>query len=367
MKGLNLAVIGAGALGSEICRILAENAFLNVLIIDPDRLEPHNVPLSSLYTDAFSTYDSEAFTHFKAELLVDVIQTQYALTWNGIVAEVADVGLGRLATCDLIISCTDSSLARIETSIAARILGLPMLDGGVMGEGIAAGRVSWFSPAREAACYLCGISDIRRAELLSYAISTSLGCRLFEETANMTGTSDALRETAVTMFRFIEAFSAGGRSFENSFSTRLDGSRAVEPWIHENLKLSRSVSCPWHDVPEGEWLPLAYDRPIRDSLSGNDLRLELVWPQCMEARCHRCGHCTSPKRRVALIRRKTVCTRCGAVGSCEPTKIVSSLGIEDAGSGFTPRQLGLPEQHLYLFRRTFDPVITRKEVDEPVA
>ena len=350
-----------------MCRILAENAFLNVLIIDPDRLEPHNMQLSSLYRDAFSTCGSEIFAHFKAELLVDTIRRQYALAWNSIVAEIADVGLGRLATCDLLISCTDSSLSRIETSIAARVLGLPMLDGGVMGEGIAAGRVSWFSPAREAACYLCGISDIRRAELLSYAISTSLGCRLFEETSNMTGTYDALKETAATMFRLIEAFSIDQLSFENSFSTRLDGSRAMEPWIHEDLKLPRSVSCPWHDAPEGEWLPLDYDRPIRDSLSRNDLRLEMIWPQCLEARCRLCGHRTSPKRRVALIRRKAVCTHCGAIGSCEPTKIVSSLGIGDAAADLTPRQLGLSEQHLYLFRRTFAPGMTRKEVDEPVA
>ena len=364
---MNLAVIGAGALGSEICRILAENAFLNVLIIDPDRLEPRNVPLSSLYGDVFSTCGADVFAHFKAELLVDAIWRQYALAWNGIAAEIADVGLGRLAACDLIISCTDSTLARLETSIAVRILGLPMLDGGVMGEGIAAGRVSWFSPAREAACYLCGISEIRRAELLSYAVSTSLGCRLFEETSNMTGTHDALRETARTMFRLIEAFSVGERSFENSFSSRLDGSRAMKPWIHKDLKMPRSISCPWHDVPEGEWLPLAYDRPIREALSGNDLRLQLVWPQCLEARCRLCGHRTSPQKRVALIRRKTVCTQCGAIGSCEPTKIVSSLGSGDSASDFTPRQLGLPERHLYLFRRTFAPVMTGKEVDEPVA
>ena len=353
LEDLSLAVVGAGAMGSEICRILAENSFSKVLVIDPDRLEPRNVPLSSLYQDAFSEHGTKVFEQFKAELLVNSVREKHTLPWNSFPAEIADAGLGRLAACDLIISCTDSTLARVETAMAARAVGVPMLDGGVMGEGIAAGRVSWFPPFREAACYLCGISEIRRAELLSYAVSTSLGCKLYEEAAAMTGASGAIRETAATLFQLIEAFSTGESRFENSFSLRLEGDISAKSWIHNDLSLQRSVTCPWHDVLEGGWRPLDYDCPIRDALKGSDMRLQLFWPQCLEARCRVCGYGSSPNKRVALLRRKVVCARCGATGSYEPVRVIDSLGVIDAAAALTPRQLGLPEQHLYLFRRTF--------------
>jgi molybdopterin-synthase adenylyltransferase len=364
---LNIAVVGSGALGSGICKVLAEHSFSKVLVIDPDRLEPRNVPFSSLYQDVYSRYGTKAFAQFKAELLVNLIREQHTLPWTSMTTEIADVGLGRLAACDLIISCTDSTLARIETAIAARAAGLPMLDGGVMGEGIAAGRVSWFPPVREAACYLCGISEIRRAELLSYAVSTSLGCKLPEEASSMTGTHDAIKETAATMFQLIEAFCAGESQFESSFALRLENGFLQKTWTHQDLKLPRSATCPWHDELTGEWRPLDYDRPVRDALDGSNMRLELSWPQCIEANCRLCGYRSSPNKRVALVRRKMVCAQCGTIGSYEPVKVINSLGAMDAAAAFTPRQLGLPEQHLYLFRRTFTPVRIRKEVNEPVA
>lgn len=367
MIDLRLVVVGAGALGSELVRLLAENSFSNVLLIDPDRLEPHNVALSSLYRDIVAEEGSEAFTHYKTELLVDWIRQQYGLAWEGLAVEIADAGLGVLSACDLVISCTDSTLARVETCLAARVLNLPMLDGGVMGEGIPSGRVSWFSPSREAACYLCGISDARRAELLSYALSTSLGCRLPAESPAMTGAPDTVRETAAAMLQLIQSFSSDKHCLKTSFSSRIEWDHMEKSWMQEDLKLPRSMTCPWHDLPEGEWLPLVYDQPIRNSLRGNNLRIQLLWPHCVEARCRVCGHQSSPNLRVARLRRKAVCAQCGAIGSHEPGRIFESIGLGDFAADLTPQQLGLPVQHLYLFRRRFVPMMRRKDVDEPVA
>jgi molybdopterin/thiamine biosynthesis adenylyltransferase len=367
LKDLRLAVVGAGTLGSELSRLLAENSFSKVLLIDPDRLEPHNVALSSLYRGIVAEEGPEAFTRYKTELIVDWARQKYSLTWESFAAEIADAGLGRLALCDLVISCTDSTLARVETALAARVLNLPMLDSGVRGEGIPAGRVSWFSPSHEAACYLCGISEIRRAELLSYALSTSLGCGLPAEAPAMTGAPDAVRETAAAMLELIQSFSADKHCLKTSFSSRIEWDPTAQSWIQKDLKLPRSVTCPWHDLPEGEWLPLGYDQPIRDSLHRNNMRVQLLWPHCLEARCRVCGHQSTPNLRVARLRRKAVCAQCGTIGSYEPTRIIDSVGDEDFAADFTPRQLGLPKQHLYLFRRVFAPMIRRKDVDEPVA
>jgi molybdopterin/thiamine biosynthesis adenylyltransferase len=360
LKELRLAVVGAGTLGSELGRLLAENSFFNVLLIDPDRLEPHNTALSSLYRDIFAVAGSDAFTRYKTELLVDWVRQKYSLTWESLAAEIADVGLGCLASCDVILSCTDSALARVETALAARVLNLPMLDGGVRGEGVPAGRVSWFSPSLEAACYLCGISEVRRAELLSYALSTSLGCRLPAEASAMTGTPDAVRETAAAMLELIQSFSIDKHCLKTSFSSRIERDHASQSWVRKDLKLPRSVTCPWHDLPEGEWRPLPYDQPLRGSLHGNKMRIQFLWPYCLEARCRVCGHQSTPNLRVARLRRKAVCPRCEGIGSYEPVRIVDSVGDGDFAADFTPRQLGLPKQHLYLFRRVFAPMIEKE-------
>ncbi len=84
LRELRLAIVGAGALGSEVCRLLAENSFTNVLVIDPDQLEARNVQLSSLHQDIFSDLGSEAFHHFKSKLIVDAIQKRYALAWDSL-------------------------------------------------------------------------------------------------------------------------------------------------------------------------------------------------------------------------------------------------------------------------------------------
>ena len=48
LTSLRLAVVGCGALGSELCRRLAERKHKHVLVIDPDCLEERNLALSGL-------------------------------------------------------------------------------------------------------------------------------------------------------------------------------------------------------------------------------------------------------------------------------------------------------------------------------
>lgn len=344
-----LVVIGAGALGSELCRLLAQRGFSNVLVIDPDLLEPRNTRSSAVYLEAYGELGETAFHYRKAELIVEVIRRKYALPWQSLPIEIADAGLGLLADYDLLLSCTDNSLARIETARAARVLKLPMLDGAVKGEGIAAGRVSWFSPDDQSACYLCGISETRRAELLAYAISTSLGCRIPEEAPAMTAAHSTLQETAATMLNLLEDLPCNQSSFTRHLEKK-DGQ-----WKREHLHLSRSRTCPWHESSSASWVSLVHDRSFREAFSARDQSLQMFWPHCLKARCRQCSHLWEPMQRVAQVRRRAACPRCGARGNCEPIEVVESFTGIDAIANFSPRQLNLPEQHLYLFRDIFIP------------
>lgn len=331
---LRLAVVGTGALGSAVCRHLLEYAHPSVLLIDPGRIEPRNLPLSSLLQQGGcpGSYKVDAIAR---------LATRQGLPWETQCAEIADVGLGVLRGCDLLISATDSVLSRLETAFAARSLGLPMLDAGVQPRGIPEGRVSWFAPLAEAACPLCGLGELRRAELLGLALSASLGCQAAESSEPMTGALATVERTA----RQLLATLAGGPAEGASSTLRLNGDAT------ERIELTRSPSCPWHGLPAPDTLiGLGQDRPVCEQIAPG-MVLELGWPICLRARCRACGADFQPMRRVAFVRRALQCPACGAAGRLEPLRTLASLAAADPLARRTPRELGLADRQLYHQRR----------------
>jgi molybdopterin/thiamine biosynthesis adenylyltransferase len=362
MNDLPIVVVGAGALGSEVCSLLAQQKFTQVLIVDPDRLEERNIPCSSIYQHVARRKGIKALNEFKVNLLLDEIHYCFGNRWNALAKEIADVDLRLFAHTQLILSCTDSALARIETTRVARVLGISVLDGGVIGNGIAEGRVTWFATNQQEACYLCGIAEKRRAEILSYAASASLGCRVIEHISPMAGSLSAVKKTAAVMISFIQRWKMTMTSFDHSFAVRLQLNK-TKSWSQLHIDLSRSSTCPWHDQEPGTWHYIPEDRPIREAFADEKLTLQLLWPQCVTARCYQCGARSELRQRVTWVRRKAICLACGAQGTCEPIEVIDTLTSTDPRASLTPKQLGLPIQQLYFFRRSFIPM--KKDPDEP--
>ena len=149
--GARLAIVGMGALGTEVCHKLANNPalrslFRSVLLVDPDRVESGNVAISHLFHAAFTEQQEKLFGQFKVDVVANLLQADPVCTWKAEASEIADVSWHKLRDVDLLVCCTDNALARVETCFVALSLGLPMLDGGVLGEAAAGGRVTWFSP-----------------------------------------------------------------------------------------------------------------------------------------------------------------------------------------------------------------------------
>ena len=338
-----LALIGVGSLGSEVCRLLLAKRYRSVLLIDPDMVCARNLPLSRLFQQA----GPRGLGRPKVEVLCE-IAAAHGLAWQALPVEVADVGLGRLAACDVLLSCTDSTLARVETALAARMLRLPMLDAGVQSDGVAEGRVTWFAASDEAACTLCGLSSARRAELLLYALSPSLGCAAPALTTPMTGAFSAVEATAQHMVELLE-----GPVPARSSSLRLFASEGE--WRQKHIELTRSVECPWHSFPAAEeMVTMPQDTPLRQFL-GPDEVLELPWPICLRARCSNCRLLCEPMRRTAAVRRIVACPHCGQTGTLEVLADVHSISARDTEADRTPGQLGLPAGHLYHRRQTIFP------------
>lgn len=351
-----LCVVGTGALGSALLERLRTHRFRSVLLVDPDRVEGRNLALSpSLQRAVAHAEASRSGTSFeesdmpqgKAELLATAARALDGLPWRAEVCEIADVGWEDLLEVDLLCCCTDSVLSRVETAWIARALGKPMLDGGVFGQGIPEGRVTVYPAARASACALCGLAEERRAAVLGYAASASLGCQVPESVPAMTGALGTLEAVADSMLEQI--LRPGAMEGEVSCTTRL--SRLAESgWQAEALEMSRSATCPWHDGLPGVLEALPWEVPFDDALRAGQREILLSWPVCTEAVCDGCGRRSEPMQRVARVRR-SMCRACGEAKQ-QPLRVSHRIRYGDGRSGKTPRQLGMPSRHLYCLRDT---------------
>lgn len=364
---IRLTVAGVGALGSELCLQLNQASrryagpgwpLALIRLLDPDRVEARNLGLSRLFPVG-------GVGRNKASFAAQLLGPGSPFPWRAIPLEIADVGWQVLRNSDLLVSCVDSALARSEIALAARSVGLPMLDGGVSAQGGPHGRVAWFPAHTIAACYLCGVAETARAEILAYGFSPALGCSVPPPAQPLSGSlqaSGAIQQTAAAMVRAILHY-AGSGAF-HSPDPQQAGALRLTPdviqtsaWRAEPLSLPRSATCPWHQDPSGPLVPLHHRRPFRDGLSPgyaerDRLRIQLAWPICLEARCLACGLRQQTRQRLGKLRQRGGCAGCGRTGTLEALRTISSIGAQDPEAGRTPRQLGLPDRHLYRLRGT---------------
>ncbi|MBE7179977.1 MAG: ThiF family adenylyltransferase [Terriglobus roseus] len=349
-KRPRICIVGTGALGSALLDRLRQHDFRSVLLVDPDEVEARNLALSPLLRRAVAYAEADPqqvrrLSRNKATLLSVAAQDLDKLPWRSAACEIADVGWEDLRTCDVLCCCTDSVLSRVETSWIARSLGRPMLDGAVMGQGLRSGRVSVFPAEQSTSCFLCGLAEHRRAAVLSYAASASLGCQVPETVPTMTGALATLNAVADAMLARIF-------SWRNMKGTPASSARLTETgdggWRAETVELARSATCPWHDGFPGVLGSLPYDEPIWPSLRGGSRELVLNWPVCTEAVCDACGTRSYPMQRVARVRR-SVCAACGEPRQ-QPLRSLFRVRHDDPICNYSPRQLGMPERHLYWLR-----------------
>ncbi|MGD0942263.1 MAG: ThiF family adenylyltransferase [Terracidiphilus sp.] len=358
MKTLQVALVGCGALGSEAARLLGLLGIGSVLLIDPDLVEATN------FTHSPYLRSASALGQPKAQILAESLAAHFPDTeWVALPAEIADVGFSRLQACALIFSCTDNSLARVETCYASRRLHLPMMDAGLKGRAFWAGRVTWF-PGGDAGCFLCQLDITRRAELLSLSLAASQSCTAVEadqiaipSTPTMASIIAGMQVDLGLRFLLSEKAPTEAHAWELALSL------PETAWT--SFRIPRSVDCPWHDAdfaadPAAETVRLPMNLALRASLGPETEPalatpavpwiLELDWPISTKARCSACQHLWSPMVRVAALRRRVKCPACGG-GRLHSIETLSNISSSDPAARLTPSQLGLPPDHLFRVRR----------------
>ena len=146
----HVLVVGAGALGNEVLKNLALVGIGQTTLIDFDTIQHSNLSRSVLFraSDADqpkATVAARAIREMNPDCQINVI-----------VGDVmADIGLGLVRDCDVVICCVDNREARLWINRMCWKVGTPWIDGGIQEiNGVA----KVFVPP-DGACYECAMTE----------------------------------------------------------------------------------------------------------------------------------------------------------------------------------------------------------------
>lgn len=357
MASLSVLVVGAGALGNEVIKNLALLGVGRISVLDRDRIERSNLTRSIL----FCTADIEAHiakgthkAHFAAsrarEINPDVQVTAH-------VGEVGDFGAGRIRQADVVFSCVDNEMARLELSWICARLDKPLIDGGLGLINPSSGLVSLF-PGAEGPCYACRRGSERRRALLVDLQGREDPCGRKEralEDADIVSTTPTLSsivgaiqvELGLRAVLSLDAAAAGSGGVSHRIT--------LHPRVAlETLHFERSPNCPLHQ-PESLIREVA-ERPDRQSATwtvagllaeagSGPAFLNFDWPMTARAACRACAHEWEPMMRRARFRRET-CPACGGDELVE-LEVLTGLAPSSPWAARTISSLGLPSGHVH--------------------
>lgn len=228
-------VIGVGALGNEVARLLTLAGVGHIVICDPDTVSESNLSRTTLFRRADIgrskvTVAAEALRGLADQVHIDAIDLPHI---NG-------VGLALLRDASLVISCVDSMAARIQLAIRCNAVDADLLDAGTHPWG---GEVCYYS-----------------------AGGPCLGCVLGEE-------GRGARDDPWSCSHAVEVADAGASapvsalvgSWQATFAVRILLGLPVNPAIlrvdaygaTSSTALSRKTDCPLHDrleLGKIEWI-----------------------------------------------------------------------------------------------------------------
>lgn len=156
IAGARVLVVGAGALGNEILKLLALTGVGRVLVYDPDRIERSNLSRSVLFRDGDESGNKAEVAVARMRELNPEVRVE-ARPHNVI----GRAGLGVFAWADIVIGAVDNREARVFINSACARTGKRWVDGGI--ESLS-GVVRAFDPARDS-CYECTMSAVDRRML----------------------------------------------------------------------------------------------------------------------------------------------------------------------------------------------------------
>jgi molybdopterin/thiamine biosynthesis adenylyltransferase len=249
LASASVAVIGVGALGNEVARLLAMSGVGELLLCDPDRVSESNLSRCVLFRGS----DVGRLKVVTARQALAELAPGTQVRTRAVPLD-AGIGLADLRDLTLVVSCLDSIAARVLLAQRCAMVSTGWLDGGTQPWG---GEVRRFCP--DGACYGCLAGAAGRAML-----DNPVGCGALlppAEAGASAPVSALVGAWLATMaVRMICGLAPGPEAIV------LD---AAAVWI-EPLTLRRSSDCPLHAAIPAELIrqvPLTNAAVVSDALA----------------------------------------------------------------------------------------------------
>ncbi|HEY1554197.1 MAG TPA: ThiF family adenylyltransferase [Kofleriaceae bacterium] len=329
-----VVVVGAGALGNEILKLLALIGCGRTLVFDGDRIERSNLSRTVLFRETDEgAYKAEVAA--RAMTAINPDARAHAIAGN--ILECA--GLGVFAWADIVIGAVDNREARVFINSACARVNRRWVDGAIEGFN---GVVRVFSPA-DGACYECTMNKTDR-KLLAERRSCAMLAR--DAVARGHVPTSAVAASIIGAMQVQEAIKAvHGQPTLAGAGLHFEGLRSEAT----RIGYPRRDDCQGHDSV-GELVPLGVgiggitlgallDRAEREL--GEGTVLDLSRDVIVRLTCPDCG-AREPARAVlgAVRESQAACPKCQTHRIVEIATSIDRSGDIDLAA--TPADLGLP-------------------------
>ena len=128
MTRLTVGIVGLGSVGSQVCEQLARSGFTRLVLIDHDRVEPHNL---DRLTGAFAENLGEHKVDVAARHAIRSSTADHIEVTRVPAKLTSTQGYGAALDCDVLFSCVDRPQPRRLLDHIAYAHLIPVIDGGI--------------------------------------------------------------------------------------------------------------------------------------------------------------------------------------------------------------------------------------------
>lgn len=161
-------VVGAGALGNEVCKNLAMMGVRLIVVVDRDVVESANLSRSIFFRESDHGHPKADVVRDRLREVNPDVEVQ---SLSGDLDEV--LGLGLVRRMDMVFSCLDSRVARRSVNRMCEKMGKPWVDGAM--ENLL-GEVTAYLPG-EGPCYECTLTQEERLLIAQAASCRGIALR----------------------------------------------------------------------------------------------------------------------------------------------------------------------------------------------
>jgi adenylyltransferase/sulfurtransferase len=350
LAAARVLVIGAGALGNEILKLLALSGVGRIMIFDMDRIEVSNLSRTVLFKET----DAGAL---KAEVAAERVSelNPRAIAVGRAQNIMHELGLGAFLWADVVICGLDNRLARMFVNTSCARTKRTWIDGAI--EGLS-GIVRVFDPARTA-CYECTMNETDR-KLVRDRLSCAMLARDAIQQGHVPTTSVAASFIAALEVQEAIKYLHGQPTLDgegihvngmwNDFN-RVQYKRRDDCIAHDSFEQVLPLNCGVNDVTLAELLDRAETR------LGKGATLELSRDVVTKLTCPMCN--TTERVGIVLGALREAAARCSVCGT---HRVVNFSGIlvrdGEVDLSLTPAEIGIPP---------FDIIVARHGIEKQEA